>query len=237
MKYDFSEYKYKIDAHCHTHPGSRCSEVTPKMLVDVYKENGVDAVCITNHLSPEYFDKGKDSAVKNFMDDFYEAYEYGKEKGVAVILGLEIRFVENSNDYLVFGIDEEFVKKACDYIDKDIETFYKEMKNDKNVILQAHPFRNGMVLANPEFIDGIESFNMHPHHNSRVSVADKYAKKHKDFIVTAGTDYHHPTHEALGLIASKILPEDSFEFAKLLKSKDYHFVLGGTIALPYGTVK
>ena len=234
MKNGFSEYKYLIDMHCHTKPGSGCSEIPPKMLVDVYKENGVDAVCITNHLSPEYFENGKEKAFTKFISDFKEAYEYGKKEGVTVILGLEIRFKENANDYLVFGIDEEFVEKACDYIDKDIETFYKEMKNDKNVILQAHPFRNGMVLANPKYIDGIEAFNMHPNHNSRVSLASKYAKEHSDFIVTAGTDFHHLGHECAGLTALKTLPKDSFELADLLKTKDYIFILGGTVAIPYG---
>ena len=234
MSYDFSEYKYRIDAHCHTNPGSSCSEISPKMLIDIYKKNGVNAVCVTNHLSPEYFLKGKEAALKNFMGDFNEAYEYGKKEGITVILGLEIRFTENSNDYLVYGIDEEFVEKACDYIDKGIEVFYKEMKNDKNIILQAHPFRNGMVLAKPQCLDGVETFNMHPNHNSRVAVASKYALEHKNFIVTAGTDFHHIGHEALGLTATKTLPKDSFEFAELLKSKDYIFILGGTVTLPYG---
>ena len=50
-----------------------------------------------------------------------------------------------------------------------------QYKNEKNVILQAHPFRDGMVLANPVSIDGIEVFNFHINHNSRIGIAAQYA--------------------------------------------------------------
>lgn len=233
---NISDYKYKIETHCHTSPVSWCSERTPRQVIEAYKKAGVSAVCITNHFLLDYFTGGdeKEKEVELYLSDFYETKKIGKENGIEVILGMEIRFSnENSNDYLVYGIDEGFVSDAYDTLYGDLEEFYKKMKNDRNVILQAHPFRNGMELMDKNFIDGIETFNMHPNHNAKIALANRYYKENPHFIVTTGSDYHHQNHEATGLILSKTLPKDSFEFAELLKSKDYLFDIGGCIVLPY----
>ena len=41
---------------------------------------------------------------------------------------MELRFTENENDYLVFGIDEEFVIKTSDHIEGTLENFCEHMK-------------------------------------------------------------------------------------------------------------
>ena len=89
------------------------------------------------------------------------------------------------------------------------------------------------VLA--EFLDGVEVFNMHPGHNSRIGLAALYANENKGPIITAGADFHHPklNHEGLSALRTENLPEDSFALAKLLRSQDYVLELGrGTIVLP-----
>ena len=78
-------------------------------------------------------------------------------------------------------------------------------------------------MVDPELLDGIEVYNLHPGHNSRVAVASAYAKENGKDIITIGTDYHHPGHEGLTALRSNILPEDSFGLAEILKSKDYIF--------------
>lgn len=234
---NISEYKYKIDTHCHTKPVSPCGEILPEELIKGYKETGADAVVITNHFFRSILPPTKEEAVKYWLSDFYKTLDAGEKYGIKVILGMEIRFPQNQNDYLVYGIDEEFVKKAYDYVATDLETFYKTLKDDKNVILQAHPFRNNMELADPSFLDGIEVFNMHPGHNSRVALAYRYAQKHEDFIITAGTDFHHKGHQGMGFLLAKTLPSDSFSFAEILKSKDYLMLLGGCIVIPYSPEK
>lgn len=234
MNFDFSEYKYKIEAHCHTSPVSTCANFPPEEVVKTYKSAGVDAVVITNHFMKDYLPNPKEEAVSYYMKDFEKAFQTGKKLGINVILGMEIRFSnENNNDYMIYGIDESFVQDAYEMLGGNLEDFYKKMKNNKNLIIQAHPFRRGMELANPRFTDGAEAFNMHLGQNSAVAQAYKYAASNPNFIITAGSDYHHLNHEATGLILSKKLPANSFEFAEILKSKDYLFSLGGCVALPY----
>jgi hypothetical protein len=147
-------------------------------------------------------------------------------------IGMELRFTENENDYLVFGIDEEFVIKTSDHIEGTLENFCEHMKNEHNLIIQAHPFRGNCKAANPEYLDGVETFNMHPGQNSKNSFALKFAKEN-NLIQIAGTDFHHPGMECLTALLTKKPIENSFELSEVLKSTDYLFEIGGDIVIPY----
>lgn len=231
---NLNNYKYKTELHAHTSPASPCSQIPPEDEVRIYAELGYTSIVISNHFFPGmrfYGDKNK--AVEAILEDYHLAYQYGKQYGINVILGCEIRFSENFNDYLLFGIDEAFLYDAYDYLSGGIEEFSKWFRNDSRVLIQAHPFRNGMTEVNPSFLDGIESFNVHPGHNSQISIAARYAKEH-NFIVSVGTDYHHPTHEGLSSMLSTKPIKDSFDLARVLRSRDYLFEMSGNIILPYG---
>ncbi|MDP4132610.1 MAG: PHP domain-containing protein [Bacillota bacterium] len=221
------EYKYKIELHAHSKPVSECSDIPPEELVETYKELGYNAVVLTNHFQPVQFEKAdKKSAVERYLNDFYKAKSEGEKIGLSVLLGMEIRFVDSKNDYLVYGLDVDDVLKAADYVNIDIGTFYKEFKNEKNVILQAHPFRNGMTLAPKKSLDGIEVFNFHPNHNSRIGFAAKYAKEN-GYIIAGGSDFHHEGQAGQCSMLSKTNPKDSFDIASILKSGDYLFDIWG----------
>jgi predicted metal-dependent phosphoesterase TrpH len=228
------DYKYKTELHTHTSPVSKCSHVTAAELVEMYAQLGVDAMVITNHYNqfstfPEY---GRCLSPEAFLKDYYDACKVGKEKGVNVILGIEVRFTENINDYLVYGVEPSDVEKFSAYFDKGIETFYRECKTSKNLILQAHPFRKEMVLAPLDSIDGIESINLHADHNGAIGLAAKYARDN-NLIVSGGSDFHKPHHLAACLMRTKELPRDSYDIADILRSRDYFFDISGSFLFPY----
>lgn len=230
---NINEYKYKIETHAHTSPMSPCAHLTPEEVIERYAAIGFSAVAITNHFCQYSFgNDNKGTVISRFLADYYNARNSAEKHGMKALLGMEIRFPENCNDYLIFGIEEDEIDHLYELTKTDYVSFYKEFKNDKNVILQAHPFRDGMALGDPEYLDGIETFNMHPSQNSRVALAAQYAKKHPHFITTCGTDFHYDTHQGLGGILSKTLPKDSVELAALLKSRDYLFNVGGSIVIP-----
>ena len=227
------EYKYKIDLHTHTSPASPCSEISPERLVLAYQELDFDGIVLTNHFIDFLLKTDNPKQVSDtYLKDYYQTKEAGEKYGVKVYLGMEVRFPENCNDYLVYGIEESDVKEIFSYIHGDYISFYKSFKNDKNIILQAHPYRNNMVLQNPDYLDGIETFNMHPNHNSRITLATAYANKYPDFIKTCGSDFHHEGHQGLGAIMTKTLPDDSLGLAQILKSRDYLFNVSGDIVIP-----
>lgn len=228
----FTEYKFKTETHAHTSPVSRCSQIPAADMANIYSSLGYTGMCITNHFDPSALDWSKNDFIEYYLNDFKTVQACGCKLGLTVILGVELRFTENINDYLIFGIDENDLEEIYDCIDYGIVKFYKSFSNKKRIVLQAHPFRDGVTLAPTASLDGIETFNMHPGQNSRVALAAKYAREH-DMLVSCGTDFHHPGHEGLAGILTKFQPKDSFELADILKSRDYLLTVGSNTILPY----
>lgn len=226
-----SAYPYRIELHAHTNPVSSCSELPPAEVVRRYHALGAHGVVITNHAKPDATNKPQEEWAQWYCKDYREAVAEGEKLGVRVYLGMEACFPQNNNDYLVYGVDEAFVKQAWEYLGTDLHTFHEACKAENRVIVQAHPFRKGMALADAADLDGIEVFNMHPGHNSCIA----FAARHQvtvGGIVTAGTDFHHPDHEGMVFACFKKLPADSFELAQLLRSGDYVFTVGNSLILP-----
>lgn len=238
------EYPYRIELHAHTKPESSCSEIEPDVLARTYKNLGYDGVCVTNHFmgynlhkDGEYMEgETKEERLEYYLNGYRKTKEHGDKIGIKVYLGLEIRFSkENENDYLIYGVDDEIASICYDNFREDLAYFRKNVPLPNSVFIQAHPMRNGMELMDPELLDGIETFNMHPGHNASIGKVIKYAKENNFKITTAGGDYHHKNrgHEGVSALRTKVLPKDSFELAEILKSGDYIFEIGGdALVLP-----
>lgn len=227
-------YPFKIELHAHTTPASPCSQITPEEMVRIYKEHGFSGVVITNHFNLDVLYKGsREEAVDRYLSDFNKAKELGDKEGISVYLGAEVRFKENMNDYLIFGVDRDILLKVYDYLDKGIKAFREECSLPNSAFLQAHPFRDGMTRVDPKLLDGIEIFNMHPGHNSRNAFAMRLYNENPHFIVSAGSDFHHPNrgHEANAGARFKSLPSDSFGLFSLLSSGDYVFEIGSKVII------
>lgn len=221
----FDEYMYKTELHSHTSPVSACSHIPPEHLVDVYAQKGYTSVVITNHFMYDGCDAPEEK-IERYLSDYHKAKKYAEKYNLNVILGCEARVSENFNDYLIYGIDEEDLYTIEAALDNDIKGFYKKIKNNDNIIFQAHPFRDGMELADLNSIDGIEAFNLHPKHNSRVAVAARYARENNLQII-CGTDYHDEGSDALCSILTKIPVTDSKQLAVILKKKEYIMEISG----------
>lgn len=229
---DIEKYCYKTELHLHTSPASACSEVLPQTAVERYAKLGYHSIVICNHFFEGMrFREDKQKCIDAYLADYDLAVEAGEQYGINVILGCEIRFTENANDYLLFGIDREFLGVAYESLNMGIEEFSKQFRQKNHLLIQAHPFRNGMTEVSPEYLDGIETFNMHPNHNSRVAFAAQYARKHQ-LLPTAGTDFHHPGHEGLAALLTEKEMKTSRDIVDLVRSRDYIFEIGGSIVLP-----
>lgn len=228
------EYRYKTELHAHALPVSKCSEFLPKALAETYRAVGVDSLVLTNHLTPAHVDAESEEAfIKSYTDCYLEVKKYARELGFTVIFSVEIRFRQNSNDYLLYGVTEAdipFLYRAVKG-GMGIDEFYRAFKRDGVVILQAHPFRNGMEHVDSASLDGIEVLNMHPGHNSRVAIAAKRAAK-EGMLISGGTDFHHPGHEGCCLMRTKTRMETPQDVARVIKERDFILDLSGLIALP-----
>ena len=228
-----SSFRYKIELHAHTSPASSCSELAPKRLIEMAKEKNYDEVVITNHFHAKGTFVDAPDPVGKYLEDFRIAKEEGERLGVKVLLGAEYRFTENNNDYLVFGVDEKFLRDTVGEFSLTYGQFYEKYHCDELLIIQAHPYRTGLAAVDPAHEDGLETFNMHPNHNSRVAVAQIWAREQGIPIMTVGTDLHHEEHQGLCSLRARTLPGNERELVELLRSRDYLFEVGGCPVLPY----
>ncbi len=224
-------YPYRLELHAHTSPVSTCADFPPAEVVRRYHALGASGLVITNHADAGARQMTREEWTEYYCRDYRDACREGEKLGVRVLLGMEVRFPQNSNDYLVYGVDEDFVARTWEYLDTDLHTFYEACRAEDRVIVQAHPFRKGMIPADPADLDGIEVFNMHPGHNSAISLAARHQAT-VGGVVTGGTDFHHHGHEGGLLACTATLPRDSYQLARLLKRGEYVFALGNSIILP-----
>ncbi len=183
--------KYLFDTHIHTKEASSCSREWAADIVKRYKELGYDGLCITDHFSAYQFKKHADTfdeQVQTYLSGYRAAKEF-EDENFHIILGMELRFLENDNDYLVYGFDEDFVLNNDLTKFNNPEEFRPFAEENGLVIFQAHPFRIGMTVTDPELLDGVEVYNGHGDHNSRNSVANKWADLHS-LRKLSGSDFH-----------------------------------------------
>lgn len=230
-----AEYPYKTELHAHTSPCSACSHIPPETMVELYRNIGCTTVTITNHLNPEKWTYSGDSECRKlaevYLADYYAVVNAAKGSDLNVLLGVEIRFSENFNDYLVYGVSPDEIAHFISLIPYGIRNFYKEVKTDHNLILQAHPFRKNMELAPVDCIDGIEVMNLHPGHNSAVALAARYAAEHR-MIISGGTDCHYTGHEGMCVIRTADRISDSYALADILKKREFLFDISGNLMIP-----
>lgn len=228
------EYKYKAELHAHTKPVSKCGKFTAEEVVKKYLAHGCDTLTLTNHLTVKHKDlfSSVSEAVEYYLKDYYDAAAAAKDTGMTVALGAEIRFVDTVNDYLVYGICPDDIEKMFSLVETDIQTFYRKFKNDKNVILHAHPFRDGMEPTPLEYVDGVETFNCHPGHNSRIALACRLSRE-QGLLVSGGSDFHEEGRDGTCFTRTKTKIRDSYDIAEAIKSRDFLLDVFGHIVLPY----
>ena len=229
-------YKYRIELHAHTDLVSPCGELSPEELVLRLHNKNYHTVVITDHFREGIPCAEGENPVTAFIEGYKQAKAAGEKYGMTVLLGAEYSFEQDNddNEYLLYGIDEAFLYDTYDTIHGTLREFSEKYRDpEKRLIIQAHPRRSGNVPADPKYLDGMEIFNMHPDHNSRVSLASAYAGEHNISILTAATDLHDPDFEGVAAILAKIQPKTNEQLLALLRSQDYLLEVGGRVVLPH----
>ena len=219
--------KYLYEMHFHTKNTSNCANVSAEKAVEEYIKAGYDGIVVTDHMSTSTYMKfGREllswkKKVDFFLRGYKEAVKTANDR-INVLLGMELRFKtsEGDNDYLVYGITEEFLYKHPELLYLNSKKFYELCQKNGFLVFQAHPFRVGMKVTNPKFLDGIEIFNGNPRHNSSNDIAEIWAKKY-DLMVTSGSDYHEIEDLGSGGIWFNKEIKDNKTLVEELKTRDY----------------
>lgn len=213
---------YLFDTHVHTKESSSCGRVSAAEIVERYKKLGYDGIIITDHVSKSQFSKYGSTYGEQALRHL-EGYKTAKAletEGFKVIYGMEIRFLENDNDYLLYGFDEDFVfsRDLTEY--ETLEDFRPVVEENNLIIFQAHPFRCNMTVIDQSLIDGVEVYNGHGDHNSSNDIAYHWAQKYSHRMLS-GSDFHGNDTMEPGGVYFEECPENSKDVARLLREGKY----------------
>jgi len=228
--------RYKIELHAHSSESSRCGSVKAAELVEKYINAGYSALVLTDHYYARFFDKFSNLSWEKQLEKYLEGYKNAKEAAgdseFKVFLGIEIKFNNDPNEYLVYGLDEVFLLTHPNLHHLNLKQFkiLTEKEEAEILIFQAHPYRRGMAPADIELIDGLEVYNGNPRHNSNNDKALNYAKNNK-LKMLSGSDFHEYEDLARGGIVSKKLPLKINELCNLLKTENYNLIKAGKFSL------
>lgn len=188
--------QYRTELHAHTREASRCADFSCFDVADKYIEAGFTTLVLTNHyfhgkLKKQIEESGR-VWVEHYIDTWRRMRDYAAGR-LNILLGCEIRFSENMNDYLVFGLTEDFLRAHPDLHLMDHKSFSAFARENGLLFIQAHPFREKMTVVDPKYLDGFEVFNAHAKHDARNYLANEEALRF-GLIRTSGGDFHHPDH-------------------------------------------
>lgn len=214
----------KIEMHYHTKETGPCGMVAANESVKMYYEYGYAAIVVTDHFSKETLGSSKENTwqavISKFLKGFLAAVEASKDYEVKIYLGMEIRFPQDDNDYLVYGINPHLLEKYPWMYEKNLEEFRKICDVEGLCIIQAHPYRRGCIPAKARLLDGVEVYNANPRHDSYNEKALLWAKE-KQLLETVGSDFHRLGDLSGKGILVEELPRDEKELVGVLKSGDY----------------
>lgn len=217
---------YKYELHCHTKEVSRCAGTYAAEAVRLHKEKGYDGIVITDHFSPMTFTPSTVLRPHKSVDFYTRGYKEAlKAAGndFTVLLGMELRYYATINDYLVYGITEDFLKSNGNLMAMYPKKFYNLAKKNNLVVVQAHPFREWMIRISPEYLDGAEVFNGKATKEANENT-EKWANETGLKIRVSGSDFHRPTQLAKGGIITDTRIRTNDDLLNVLNSGEYELI-------------
>ena len=217
--------------HVHTAECDICAHVAAKDIVRMYQQKGYSGLVITDHYFAMSFDWFADDLTEGthceFIDRWLRGYREAKKEGdkigMTVLLGAEVRLDgPNINDYLIYGIDEDFLFRAP-YLNRlsSLQELISVLPENACVV-QAHPFRDNMTVQSPDLLFGIEVNNggTEPFRNDLArTFAAHYGKP-----MLSGSDFHHADHLARGGISTDADIQSIQDLVGVLRSGDYELL-------------
>lgn len=222
---------YKYELHAHTHECDRDARLGGGELVRVYQDAGYDGIVITDHYIERFYTSWfpeelegltHRQQVHRWLKGFLAAKEEGEKLGFTVLPGAEVRFDNYPNDYLLYGLHEEFFYTVPRLNELENVQALLQLLPKEVCVVQAHPFRNDMAVADPRGLFGLEVFNggTEPFRNHLAKV---YAQ-HYGLAQTSGSDIHNLSRLAKGGIMTDIRIKTPEDLIFVLRSGEYSLI-------------
>ena len=209
--------QYKTELHMHTGEVSVCAKLTAPEMAELYIKAGYHTVVVTNHYSPTTVNAmGEAWCTDRYLEGYRVMKEYAKER-LTVLLGAELRFCDDNNDYLLYGLTEDFLYANPDLHKSRLRDFAPLAREHGILVVQAHPFRNGMTVRKPELLDGVEVFNANTE-TFRNQMALEWAR-HYGLLGTSGSDLHSDRTVIGGGLLTDAPIESTEELVQALRAR------------------
>ena len=216
---------YKYELHCHTKMVSQCGRVEPKDIVEMYREKGYSGIVVTEHYSPLTFGLNSYYKPQRLVDFYISSYEEMKKyetEDFSVLFGMELRHYATGADYLIFGVDPEWLRRQGNLMKPWEKKIYQLMHAEGYLVFQAHPFRPYILRCNPKYIDGIEVYNGKCDKKTN-DKALKWARE-TGKLMSSGSDFHTPEQLAKGGIITETPIKNNADLVRILKSGNYELI-------------
>ena len=179
----------KIETHLHTREVSACSSVSAQQMIELCHRAGYGAAVVTDHFMPGQF---KGAARKDFLRGYHEALVAAARLGITVLPGMELRLDTGNEDYLLYGMEEADILALPDTICAfSLADLHALCRTNGWLLYQAHPFRSAMRVMPADCLDGLETRNGNPRHDSHNEQARAYAMRY-GLREICGSDAHEP---------------------------------------------
>jgi len=186
---------YLYETHLHTSLSSACGSSKGSEYIKGYIDLGYSGIFVTDHFFNGNTAISRHLPWKEWVHRFYQSYEEarneGERQGLDVFFGWEESF-EDGNDYLVYGLDKEWLLENPQARSWSRSAQYREVKFAGGCVVQAHPFRQHSYIRQiilTGCVDAVEAGNAANFDQSYDALALRYAKKMK-LPYTAGSDIH-----------------------------------------------
>lgn len=222
---------YLTELHAHTSEVSLCAKIDAAGVVDRYLKEGYTTLVIANHFNDYTIDPVSpdwQACATHYLNGWKKAVQHAAGR-MNVLLGMEIRFPEAFNDYLIFGMTEEYLRSHPFLYRMSLKEFSAMAHSDGLLIVQAHPFRNGMKVVPPDLVDGYEVFNGHVGHDSRNPIALDWCRRYGK-LPTSGSDFHGADfYVDAGILTNEPIT-DMPQLCRILQSRSYTLHCAGPLS-------
>ena len=165
--------------------------------------------------------------VSKYIDMYIKGYKRAKEcagDNFTVLLGCEVRFFFTIDDFLIYGIDENFLKNCGNLMVKYLRRLYKLCDKNELILIAAHPFRELRFRHKPSLLHGCEVFNGKDAEKKANFKAEKWAEKHGFDILTSGGDFHDKNDTIPGGIITDVPIYTNDDLLRILRSGNYRLI-------------
>lgn len=223
---------FQYELHSHTSECDRDAYLSARELVHLYKDSGYDGMVITDHYIERFYtlwfpDEVKglthEQQVTRWLKGFRTARDEGEKIGFTVLPGAEVRFDHCPNDYLLYGLHEDFFYTVPRLNELHNLNELLALMPANVCVVHAHPFRDGMIVDTPpQNLFGMEVFNGGTE-EFRNGLARQFAD-HYRLAPTSGSDIHDMSRLAKGGIITERRIQTPEDLSSVLRSGAYRLI-------------